>query len=421
MSTNGGDEWSIPIIPSPADTFYGCDNPDIISSNGKLHMVWRGFFSHHPYQIFHIVSTNNGTSWSRPHQIFNNRSNYMRYPRLAANGDTLFLSVMIDFTLVVFRSNNAGVTWIDSTVAEPQASAVFYWPTILYSANRIHLIYEMGLSDPDSSGIEIWHRYSTDLGTTWENRVSLSTWPDHVQGQFPSASADDSGHLIATWFDYKYGSHCQLDGDILGRVSTDNGNSWLPETRVTYTQSGAGSSSVVYNSIIHLIWENTWPLGCSNPKIMYSESADWGTSWKEPELISDDNPTTDVSPNLVYTNIDGDFFQHCFFVRRDATGEGLYYIRYTEPNSIRDNWDITLQAELALGAYPNPFNSATTITLTGAAQAEIGIYDITGRLITKLHTTGGQALWDASGNSSGLYFARLNGEKAGMIKLILLK
>jgi hypothetical protein len=76
---------------------------------------------------------------------------------------------------------------------------------------------------------------------------------------------------------------------------------------------------------------------------------------------------------------------------------------------------------IALSAYPNPFNSATTITLTSAEQAEIGIYDITGRLITTLHTIGGQALWDASAYSSGLYFARVAREKAGAIKLVLIK
>ena len=82
---------------------------------------------------------------------------------------------------------------------------------------------------------------------------------------------------------------------------------------------------------------------------------------------------------------------------------------------------VYLPSNISLTAYPNPFNSATTITLTGAEQAEIGIYDITGRLITTLHTVGGQALWDASAYSSGLYFARVAGEKASTIKLVLVK
>jgi hypothetical protein len=100
--------------------------------------------------------------------------------------------------------------------------------------------------------------------------------------------------------------------------------------------------------------------------------------------------------------------------------EDIYYKRYDpEPDAI-DN-DISLPNSLTISAYPNPFNSATTITLTGAEQAEISIYDITGRLITTLHTVSGQALWNASAYSSGIYFARLAGEKENTIKLVLVK
>jgi hypothetical protein len=83
--------------------------------------------------------------------------------------------------------------------------------------------------------------------------------------------------------------------------------------------------------------------------------------------------------------------------------------------------DEQMPNDFSLSAYPNPFNSATTFTLTGAERAEIGIYDIAGRLITALHTVGGQAVWDASAYSSGLYFARVAGEKSSTINLMLLK
>jgi hypothetical protein len=91
-----------------------------------------------------------------------------------------------------------------------------------------------------------------------------------------------------------------------------------------------------------------------------------------------------------------------------------------DPTGISDGI-VILPSDISLSAYPNPFNSATTITLAGAEQAEIGIYDITGRLITSLHMVGGQALWDASAYTSGLYFARVAGERATPIKLVLLR
>jgi hypothetical protein len=59
----------------------------------------------------------------------------------------------------------------------------------------------------------------------------------------------------------------------------------------------------------------------------------------------------------------------------------------------------------SLSAYPNPFNSATMITITGAKQGMIAIYDIAGRKICVLNAQNGKAIWDAAAYSSGLYFA----------------
>jgi hypothetical protein len=112
---------------------------------------------------------------------------------------------------------------------------------------------------------------------------------------------------------------------------------------------------------------------------------------------------------------------HVVWDDRRLPDYGIYYSRFQADDGINDNDPIFNPTKVNLTTYPNPFNSATTITLTGAEQAEIGIYDITGRLITTLHTIGGQALWDASAYSSGLYFARANGEKATTIKLVLMK
>jgi hypothetical protein len=97
----------------------------------------------------------------------------------------------------------------------------------------------------------------------------------------------------------------------------------------------------------------------------------------------------------------------------------IYAIPTTGINE--DNSSLPSQPGL-LSAYPNPFNSSTTITLTGTTIADITIYDITGRRITTLRTDAGKAIWDASGFPSGVYFARTQaGQKAQSIKLILLK
>ena len=65
--------------------------------------------------------------------------------------------------------------------------------------------------------------------------------------------------------------------------------------------------------------------------------------------------------------------------------------------------------------YPNPFNPVTTIeyALPADTWLELAVYDIQGRLLTKLasgFTLAGyyKVVWDASQNASGLYFISMN-------------
>jgi hypothetical protein len=88
-----------------------------------------------------------------------------------------------------------------------------------------------------------------------------------------------------------------------------------------------------------------------------------------------------------------------------------------------------LPTSLSLSAYPNPFNPSTTISfdLPQAMKAQIGIFDIRGRLITTLadesFSAGSHTLrFDGSALSSGVYLARLQTDNYQQTaKLILLK
>jgi hypothetical protein len=429
-SVNNGATWSQTFTPAPADSFYGCDMPDIIYSKGTIHIAFVAYFLYGERQkVYHISSTDGGATWSAPHRVFNNiHCAFLKYPKLAANGDTLFLSCRIasdiDSYILAFRSFNAGFTWQDSTVAEPLAWLTDSDPTMLYSIGRVHLIYQMSFLDPDSSGIEIFYRQSSDYGLSWGPRVALSNFPDHEHGQFPYASTDGLGYIIVSWFDYLYGSQCSVTGDILTRISIDNGENWLPMGRITYTQSGQQSASLIIGNTFHVIWNDTWLYGCSYPKLMYSQSTDWGISWSEPALISDSQAVAERSVNFTYTIVNQDTTLHAFMVREDTSGtNGLFLIRNQSIESIGEgNGAASLPDKLALSAYPNPFNSSTIISIDGTKQAEIAIYDITGRRAATLQAENGKVVWDASSFSSGVYFARVVGEDISKsVKLILLK
>ncbi|MCF7811129.1 T9SS type A sorting domain-containing protein [bacterium] len=80
-------------------------------------------------------------------------------------------------------------------------------------------------------------------------------------------------------------------------------------------------------------------------------------------------------------------------------------------------------------AYPNPFNSTTTITygLGKPAPTRLVVYDISGREIAVLldgnETAGTHSVsWDATGLTSGVYFCRLQSEgQAKTVKLAMIR
>ncbi len=82
-----------------------------------------------------------------------------------------------------------------------------------------------------------------------------------------------------------------------------------------------------------------------------------------------------------------------------------------------------------LECYPNPFNGSTLIryNLTGPGDVRLTIYNLTGQMVATLRDGNQNAgehkvLWNGNGQSSGVYFARLeNGQRRSSIKLVLVK
>jgi hypothetical protein len=77
-------------------------------------------------------------------------------------------------------------------------------------------------------------------------------------------------------------------------------------------------------------------------------------------------------------------------------------------------------------AFPNPFNSTTTIrySLSVGKQAEVRIFDLTGRIVETLHVSAGASSVSWSPTiASGVYFAQLVGDNQTSLaqKLLLLK
>ena len=99
------------------------------------------------------------------------------------------------------------------------------------------------------------------------------------------------------------------------------------------------------------------------------------------------------------------------------------------PTAINEQHNMELPSAISLlQNYPNPFNNATAIRyrLDSPGSVELSIYDLLGRKITTIfegYRNAGEhtVLWDAAHWPSGVYFAKIEGEKySRSIKLVLL-
>ena len=430
-SNDNGETWTDPICP--VDYFYGSRWPDILFSNSRLHMAFIGRSEvQEPDRVYNVSSTDGGRTWGEPYEVYYNG---WKYPRLAGVGDTLFLSCAIPGRILVFVSYDNGQTWSEPSVVDSGPLVIDHPPNILYSQGRLHTIYQINIVG-DSIGVEIYHRYSEDYGDTWSDRYPLSTLEygsDYRHSQAPSAYVDSSGNIMALWFDYKYGSECGVTGDILGRVSTDNGESWLRETRLTFTQTGSGSACLILNDTLYAIWMDQDYLGCGYPKLMYSKSSDWSVSWDQPEIIYESAELLEYGPIMFHNQQVDSFMLQCIMWAEPPDGpKDLYYVKSGIPTKIIDEDARIVPDKFAFSAYPNPFNSTAMITFNNLEgdNTEIEIFNLLGQRIRSFTIEGakeGRIIWDATdamGNkvSSGIYFARARTSRnSNTIKLIYLK
>ena len=434
-STDNGITWMDPVMP--ADTFnLAAHDPDIVFSNRKLHIAWIGQIHGNPRgQIFHMSSSNGGRTWSNPHQVYNNDSAMLKYPKLAAGGRNLYLACRTERQLLVFRSTNSGVSWQDSVAVENGPITIDQWETFLYSDSVLHLIYSFNLAT-DSLGTEICYRNSHDNGHTWSDRIYLSTpepTPNNKNGIYPSAYADSLGNIVALWCDFKNGSTCGgWYGEILGRISTDNGSNWQPEFAITDHETGLNSSCIFIGGRLCAAWEDDSYILC-RPKITVSMSTNQGNSWDLPQMISGPDTADDMAPMLFVSKANNDITLHCIFWRYHYPDSGgLFYMRNDNLSAISNDENHILPTEMKLAGYPNPFNSGINISFSNPEGGDIAItiYDILGRKIREYNLRDakeGNIKWDASdamGNkvSSGIYFAKASASHSSFVlKMILIK
>lgn len=393
---------------------------NLYCEDNRLYTTWWGRRGHEDAFIYFRASDDYGETWPISAELLQDpwHWRWARYGNVAGHGDTVFVSFRED-SITCWRSTDMGVTWESPGYITNDHSG--YPPSIAYAAGVVSIAYNL------SSGgqLDVFYIRSTDHGVSWTEPLFIG-FQDGITAQWPEVAADSLGNIAICWMDY-LGTPHSWTGGIWVRISHDYGETWEEAVRLDSDYKGmAGTSVVIDGNYVGVAWASSG--GFDNGRLHYRESWDNGMSWREDQIISEgwcQVPRVAKHGNsihLVWNKYEWNSEDHDWLF--------IKYIRYDGLTGAEPpQGDIFIPFEYDLRAYPNPFNSVTTLTLDSVegGDFEIKIFNVTGALVQTLKTRGEKATWDATDSSgrkvsSGIYFARTGGAiNYSTMKLIYLR
>lgn len=406
-SDDGGRTWRDSVWAAHATTPVGFEDKQMLAvdvsgtaTDGSFYCAWAHFYGPGPqYDSTHVWLTAKrlGEPYGAPVVLSQTRSNQWANVCTGPDG-TVYVSWCNyrNGGLMFTRSTDGGQTW------QPERLIV---PTVFISASITPdlLIFAYGVMAADHSGgphhgrlymvytdaeadlleTDVWLIYSDDRGATWSPRARMddetATYP--VDQFHPWLSVDEAGRVWVVFYDRRHDPDGVLM-DVYFTASTDGGQTWRANERVTTVSSDPGAGTLDAGLIGEYIgWQ------ARGGKAL--------CAWTDTRLGDQDVFATLIDSVFTESAVDGRAPQ--------------------------------IAAGLDLHVFPNPANPATQIrfTLPQATAAELAIYDLRGRQVDRL--AGGRfpagehvIRWDAHRASSGIYFAQLRAAGISETKKILL-
>jgi hypothetical protein len=310
-------QWGpdVRLTNAPGHSYTTYNNTYSIAVSGNnIHVIWYDQRDGN-WEIYYKRSTDNGATWGADTRLTNNAASSW-FSAVAVSGNNIHVlwwdsRNVTNWEVYYKRSIDNGATWGPETRLTNGAvlGSVYRTPaSVAVSGNNIHVTWH----DLRNGDWEIYYKRSTDNGTTWGVDTRLTNYPGYSLA--PSVAV--SGNNIHTvWYDQRDGN-----GEIYTKRSTDNGVTWGVDTRLTNNPSFSGQNSVaVSGSNVHVVWNDTRD---GNYEIYYKHSTDNGDSWDiDTRLTNNPNysgyPWVAVSGSNIHT-----FWQD----NRDGNWE-IYYKR----------------------------------------------------------------------------------------------
>jgi len=401
-SPDGGVSWGPPIYLTAAPGPIDSGNPSIAVWDQSVHVAWWDTQTGKP-QIHTKRSLDGGLKWGADIQVTDSPVG-AGFCSLAVSGESVHIvyDEHQDGTAEVYytRSLDGGQSWSQSVrlSAVPDNS---YTPTIAVWQSNVYVAW----TDTRHGGAvmemeEEYFRRSTDNGETWDNELRLTfDPPDNPANSWAPSLATDGSNVWMTWFDARAGG-APNDFDIYIKHSDDFGaaSSWSDDERLT--SSGAPSQRPViarHESMLCIVW---WDWRDGNEEIYFLLSPDLGESWTRSKRLTTD-PGASTYPSIAA----GRSGMHVVWTDdRDGNGE-VYYRRFR---------GTPVRVENGLIAFSRSVNDKTqifTAAADGTGEEQLtftgnNIYPAWSKEGTRLAFTsdrsGADEIWSMSADGSDL-------------------
>lgn len=255
-STDRGGDWS---NDTPLASAYGAAVlPCVALSDSLVHAAWYEFRSGEPTEVYYRRSSDRGGSWGAVALMSSAVAGAASSPSIAASGAYVHLVWVDDprglAELYYRRSTNNGTNWTD----EHRLTGIPYGsynPCVVAVGSFVHVVWEYS-SIPCR---RILHKLSTNNGETWGDEERLS---DAECSSYNPSVALSGENVHVVWEAYSDGRY-----GIYYRHSPDRGQTWLPIERLTADAAWSGDASVaVDGASVHVAWTDRCD---GNPEIYY--------------------------------------------------------------------------------------------------------------------------------------------------------
>jgi len=211
-------------------------------------------------------------------------------PSIAAWGNNIYIvwgEWANEFENCIYykRSSDDGRTWTNETILINSNFSTVY-PKIGVYKDNVHVIWK----DYRNGNPEIYYIRSTDNGNTWSKPIRLTFNDTRPTNIYECKLVVDEKNVYLCWKDYRTGS-----SEIFFKKSTDNGNTWSEDKRVTIDFSPSYNPSMyVNNKNIYLVWEE----GALNARICFKRSIDNGETWSKKIYLTEKHPGKSTMPDI---------------------------------------------------------------------------------------------------------------------------